>query len=68
MNTMYFSNCRSLDDVERTYKEIYAMFGLQGQPADHFIRKAVDEQYGSISKAFASMEQPGSTTKNELTL
>lgn len=66
--TMYFTNCKSFEDIEKAYKEIYEMFDLDRQPADHFIRKEVDEQYKAMSQFYANKEQPGSEAENELTL
>ena len=51
MNVLYFANCESPDDVEETYKKLYQMFGLNGQVLDHWLRKAIDEEYENIKKA-----------------
>lgn len=66
MNVFYFSKCRSVDDVERTYKEMYDMFGLRSQPVDHFIRKVVDEEYKIIRETFVSIEQSENETQDDL--
>ena len=65
MRVFYFSKCESVDDVDRTYKEMYDMFGLKRQPVDHFIRKAVDAEYKSVRETFEIVEQsPDEAPKN----
>lgn len=68
MNVLYFTNCRSIDEVEKTKEKMYAMFGLNSVSKDGFPRKAVDEEYRQIRKYFESMERSKSSAKEELVL
>jgi len=67
-NVLYFAQCKSLNEVEETYKKIYEMFGLKSVPKDGFPRKAVDAEYRDIRKYFESVEKSKSPAKEEVVL
>ena len=68
MNVLYFTNCKSLDDVEKTKEKMYEMFGLNSVSKDGFPRKAVDEEYRQIRKYFESVEKSKSPAEEEVVL
>jgi len=65
-NVLYFTNCASVEDVERTKEKMYEMFGLNAVPKEGFPRKAVDAEYRDIRKYFESVEKSKASAKDDL--
>ena len=67
-NVLYFSNCASVKDVERTKEKMYEMFGLNSVPKEGWPRKDVDQEYLHIRKYFESVEKSKSSAKDEVVM